>query len=258
VSSEILLCRDLEDLSWEMARLFAGEAVATVAKTGRYTVALSGGNTPRRAYEILGSDFQTKVPWKDVHVFWGDERFVPSDHPDSNYRMAWEALLSRVPLSERNVHPVKTEGVNARTASTEYDRHLKEFFRLGAHGVPVFDLVILGVGLDGHTASLFPGSPALRERDRLFTENLDKKRHLERLTMTFPVLNAARQVVFLVSGVEKAVIVREILEGRGETYPVARIQPSPGRLIWLMDEAAASRLPASILSGAKRTPGVNQ
>jgi 6-phosphogluconolactonase len=241
-----------------MARFFAELASGRVKETGRFTAALSGGNTPRRAYEILGSDFQDPVPWDGVHIFWGDERFVPPEHADSSTRMAWEAFLSKVPLPARNVHPVKTEGVSARTASAEYDRHLREFFRLGAHGVPAFDLIILGLGLDGHTASLFPESPALEERRRLFTENYVRKLHAERLTLTFPVINGAREVVFLVSGLEKAGVVKEILEGRAENVPAARVRPESGQLTWLLDEAASSRLSAPTLESAQRTSGVKK
>ena len=254
----LVVCRDLEDLSREGARLFVEAAARRVKEAGRFAVALSGGSTPRRMYEILASDFQEAVAWKDVHVFWGDERFVPPEDPESNYRMAWDALLSRVPLPARNVHPVNTQGVNARTASAEYDRHLKEFFRLGTHGVPVFDLMILGLGTDGHTASLFPDSPALAERERIFTENTGGKSRATRLTMTFTVLNAAREAVFLVSGTEKASVVRDILEGRENSYPAARVKLSSGHLTWLLDEAAGSKLSASVLAGAQKTPGVKK
>ncbi|MCG2784211.1 MAG: 6-phosphogluconolactonase [Anaerolineae bacterium] len=216
------------------AQLFAQQAVAA---RGRFSVALSGGSTPRALYERLASaEFSGRIPWRDIHLFWGDERCVPPDHADSNYRMTAESLLRRVPLPAENIHRIQGE-LAPHEAAAHYEAGLRAFFG----GAPVFDLVLLGMGDDGHTASLFPDSPALAESARwaVAVEHTSPPPPLvSRVTLTFGVFNAARRVVFLVTGAGKAQKLAEIR--RGADLPAGRIRPPNGDLLWLVDEAAAA------------------
>ncbi|PIR19004.1 MAG: 6-phosphogluconolactonase, partial [Elusimicrobia bacterium CG11_big_fil_rev_8_21_14_0_20_64_6] len=190
-------------------------------------------------------EFYGQVRWDRVHVFWGDERFVPPDHRDSNYRAAREALLSRVPIPEEQVHRVRTEFATARKSAEDYSHALRLFFRLKTGELPRFDLIFLGMGEDGHTASLFPGSAAVRERERLVVSDKPEGQDAERVTLTVPVLNAAARVVFLVSGESKAETLREVLEGspRPDYLPAQAVRPEgDGALLWLVDRSAAKLL----------------
>ena len=200
-------------------------------------VALAGGSTPRAAYALLAAE---EVDWSRVHVFWGDERCVPPDHPDSNYRLAREALLDHVSLPAGNVHRMRGE-MEPEAAAQAYAAELRAFF--GTQW-PSFDLVLLGMGNDGHIASLFPGSAALRETARpvvaVTAEYQDRPAH--RVTLTLPAINAARQVLFLVTGAAKAETLWAVLEGPAERFPAQLIRPTSGQLTWLVDTAAASRL----------------
>ena len=209
-----------------------------------FALCLSGGSTPQPLYRrIAEPTVAARLPWSNVHWFWGDERFVPHDHPDSNYRMASETLLSRVPLPQRNVFRVNAE-LPASAAADDYDRQLREFFGVQSGAWPRFDLIMLGMGEDGHTASLFPGSAALQEQSRMVVANWVEKFHSNRITFTFPVLNHAAEVLFLVSGEGKSRVLREILE-RAPTdagYPAAKVRPQDGRLLWIVDKAAAQLL----------------
>jgi 6-phosphogluconolactonase len=179
-----------------------------------------------------------------MHVFWGDERHVPPDHPDSNYRMANEVLLSQVPIPPANVHRIKSEHPDARQAADDYEQTLQAFFRLAAGQHPRFDLIFLGLGPEGHTASLFPGTQALHETHRLVVSTWVGKFFTDRITLTPPVLNNAAGVVFLVSGEDKALALKAVLEGHDEPeqLPAQLIRPAHGRLLWLVDRAAASLL----------------
>ena len=229
---------DVRELSEAAARVFVQEARKSIDESGRFAVALAGGTTPKRAYEVLATQYGElkDLDWNKVHVFFGDERTVPPDHEDSNYRMAREALLSRVPVS--SVHRMRGE-LDPGEAATLYERELEEFFG----GPPALDLVLLGIGEDGHTASLFPRTPALDERDRWAAENPVEKLGTTRITLTIPAINAAKQVVFLVAGEGKAEALKEILEGDTEPHncPAKLIRPV-GKLIWMADAAAASSL----------------
>lgn len=199
------------------------------------TVALSGGSTPKLMFQILAEQFREQVAWDRIHFFWSDERHVPPDHPDSNYRMANEALLSRVPVTKSNVHRVPSENPNAAEAAAEYEQTLIE---TTSQSLPQLDLILLGLGGDGHTASIFPGSDVLNETKRLVAAPWVEKLRTYRITMTLPLLNNGASVVFLVSGAEKAQIVKEIFEGP-EQYPAQAIKPAHGELIWLLDKEAA-------------------
>jgi 6-phosphogluconolactonase len=230
--------KDVLELSEAAAHVFVEEARRSIDEIGRFTVALAGGSTPKRAYEMLATEYgePKDLDWGRAHAFFGDERAVPPDHEDSNYRMAREALLSRVPVG--SVHRMRGE-LDPKEAATLYERELVAFFA----GPPVLDLVLLGIGEDGHTASLFPRTPALDTRDRWAVANPVEKLGTTRLTLTVPAINAARMVTFLVAGEGKAEALREILEGNADPrdYPAKLIQPPPGP-VWMVDEAAASLL----------------
>ena len=215
-----------------------------VAERGRFTIALSGGSTPEKLYALLATNARGALPWDKVFFFWGDERHVPPDHPDSNYRMAEAAMLSKIPIPASNVFRVPTENPDAAAAAEAYEQTLRKFFGLEQGQVPRFDLILLGMGPDGHTASLFPETPALREKSRLVVANWVEKLKASRITFTLPVLNAARRVMFLVSGTDKAAALRAVLEGDapGEQYPAKLVRPTDGKVIWFVDRAAASEL----------------
>jgi 6-phosphogluconolactonase len=203
-------------------------------------VALSGGSTPRTTYALLASDeFAARVDWPRVRVFWGDERCVPPDHPDSNYRMAREALLDKVPIPTENVHRMRGE-LPPDQAATAYQAELEAV--LGASGR--FDLILLGMGADGHTASLFPGTAALEERERTVVAVYVKRLRAWRVTLTLPVINAGRHVLFLVSGTAKAPTLARIRAG--ELLSAGLVQPDQGQLTWLVDMAAAGQLKGQI------------
>lgn len=240
-NSEIRIVKDAPEIFRDAAAEFAELAAECVRVRGRFCVALSGGSTPKGLYALLAREGKT-IPWKDIYFFWGDERHVPPDDPESNYRMARETLLSKVPVPPQNVFRVRSEERDADTAAKQYEEALIQFFKLKPGEFPRFDLVLLGLGPEGHTASLFPGSPALAETSRLVMANWVEKLKTNRITFTLPVLNAAAVTIFLVSGEEKAEIVREVLEGNGNPLPAQMIHPENGRLIWLLDEAAASKL----------------
>lgn len=233
---------DPELVAREAAGLFVRLSVEAVALRGAFSVALSGGSTPRRVYELLASDdYRTQVTWPSVHIFFGDERTVAPEHPDSNYRMANEALLSHVPLPAKNIHRMEGVGDAAANAS-RYESGLRAFF--GERAWPQLDLVMLGMGDDGHTASLFPGSAALEERTHWVVANWVEKFQTWRITLTAPAINAARRVLFLVTGSAKADRLREVLKGERDPtrLPSQLIQPRDGTLEWFVDRAAAAKL----------------
>lgn len=229
------------------AELIAAAAARAVAERGRFTLALAGGSTPRRLYELLadpGAEFRAGIAWDRVHVFFGDERHVPPDHPDSNHRMAREALLDHVPVA--SVHRMHGEEPDAAVAALAYEAELAGFFAVPPGGRPPrLDLVLLGLGADGHTASLFPGSAALEERHRWVAAPYVERLGVHRLTLTLPVLDAAREVVFLVAGADKAAAVAQVLAPApgSARLPAACVRPEDGALRWIVDQAAAARLP---------------
>lgn len=245
---DIRIVENVEKLSWEAAEHFVRQAREAVRTRGGFTVALAGGSTPKAFYGLLGSQrgapFRARVPWDTTHFFWGDERHVPPDHPDSNYRMANEAMLSRVPVAPQNVHRIQAENPDASKAADEYAKELRQFFRLKAGQLPRFDLILLGMGPDGHTASLFPGTDAVQEQKKLVTAPWVETFRTYRITLTPPVLNNAASVIFLVSGKEKAETLREVLQGEFQPhrFPAQIIRPTSGRLLWLVDRAAARLL----------------
>ncbi len=219
-------------------------ATEAVAQRGRFTIALPGGSTPKNLFNLLATNARTVLPWDRTFFFWGDERHVPPTDPDSNYRMAEETMLSKIPVAAGNVFRIPAENPDAAAAAEAYEQSLRKFFQLGPGEVPIFDLILLGMGPDGHTASLFPGSAGLQEKSRLVIANWVDKLKTSRLTLTLPVLNAARCVTFLVSGTDKAAMLKTVLEedAPAEQYPSKLIRPNNGKLIWLVDRAAASAL----------------
>ena len=243
---EIQVQAGLDDLSRAAASEFNEQARWAVREKGLFSVALSGGSTPKSLYSLLANDFsfRSEVPWDKIHFFWGDERHVPPDHPESNYRTANEVMLSKVPIPSENIHRIRTENPNAQQVAEEYEETVQTFFRLKAGEFPRFDLVLLGMGPDGHTASLFSGTVALRERKHLVVANWVEKFQAYRITMTLPVLNQAAFVLFLVSGEDKAETLRQVLEWeeRKEPFPSQLIRPTHGRLLWLVDRAAGRLL----------------
>jgi len=240
MGTQVKIVPDNTALARTAAEEFHRLSEAAVQERGRFSVALSGGNTPRAVYSILASEHQ-QLPWDRIHLFFGDERHVPPDHPDSNFRMASESLLGKVPIPEKNVHRIRTE-LEANAAAKEYEQELREFFHLINHDWPRFDLIFLGLGEDGHTASLFPGSKALTEESRTVVANWVEKFKTFRITLTFPVLNHASEVVFMVSGAGKAQILSEVLRSGSRKYPAQNVQPENGQLLWLVDQGAGSML----------------
>jgi 6-phosphogluconolactonase len=244
-SPECRIFRDLDELSVVAAEVFESVAAEAAAAQGRCAVALSGGSTPRRLYERLAREpHRARVPWSRVHLYWGDERCVPPEHPESNYRLVRESLLAGAPVPPENVHRVEAELADPAEAAALYEAGMIRDFGLTARQVPRFDLILLGLGADGHTASLFPGSPALEEEQRLAVANFVEALSAQRITLTVPVLNRARNVVFLVAGKDKAHALREVLEGerRPQLVPAQMVHPPDGRLLFLADQAAASLL----------------
>ena len=219
----------------------------SVSERGRFTIALSGGSTPRNLYNLIAANASTSLPWSKIFFFWGDERHVPPTDAESNYRMAKETILSKVPVPQANIFPIPAEDADASSAAKSYEQTLQKFFAVERGKFPSFDLILLGMGPDGHTASLFPETPALKEKSHLVVANWVEKLHASRITLTLPVLNAARELVFLVSGADKAAVLHEVLEGNAppEKYPSKLVLPNHGKLIWLIDRAAASELSES-------------
>ena len=219
-----------DDLAMAAAELFVAQNPETVA--------LSGGSTPKLMFQILADQFRDDVSWDRTHVFWSDERHVPPDDPESNYRLAHEALLSHVPVVAENVHRIRSENPNAAAAAAEYEQTIVEVTK---QTLPRLDLIFLGLGTDGHTASIFPGSEVLHETTRLVAAPYVEKFKSYRITMTLPLLNNGASVVFLVSGAEKAEIVKSVLEGE-KKYPAQEVKPTNGELIWMLDKEAAAYL----------------
>ena len=228
-----------EELAEAAARDFAARAREAIDERGRFAVTLAGGSTPKATYEVLARDYADRLDWSRVHVFFGDERTVPPEHEDSNYRMAREALLSNVDAG--SVHRMRCE-LPPEEAAAAYEEELREFF--GANGVPKFDLILCGLGEDGHTLSLFPETAALDVTDRWVVANPVLKLGTTRLTLAIPILNASRAVTVLVAGEGKADALEEILEGDADprAYPAKLARPESGDLTWMVDRAAARSL----------------
>jgi 6-phosphogluconolactonase len=240
---------DADALAQAAADELAQLARAAAAERGVFTLALAGGSTPKKLYALLGSaPAYRDLPWDKMHLFFGDERHVPPDHADSNYLMVKNSLLASGIVPASHVHRMRAELPSADEAAADYDAEMHRFFPEAARvgGFPRFDAVLLGMGPDGHTASLFPESPGLAEKTRWVISNPVAKFKTDRITFTFPVLNAARAVYLLVAGPDKAEMIEEIfVKFRGTlTYPVQRVQPLDGAKVWMLDRAAAAKLPS--------------
>jgi len=238
--SNILVFETPEQLALAAAERFVEYSNEPLDMSERFSVALAGGNTPRRVYELLATEpFKNRVAWFKTHLFFGDERCVPPEHPDSNYAMANEALISKVPIPANNVHRIIGEG-NANENALAYEDELRIYF--AGLAWPRFDLVLLGMGEDGHTASLFPNSAALKETSRWVLPTRNEQLGQDRITLTLPVFNHARRLMFLVTGQKKAQRLKEVLRPQpgSEQLPVQAITPIQGMLEWLVDADAAS------------------
>ena len=237
---------DADTLAKAAAAELLRRAKEAVAARGVFTLALAGGSTPRKLYSLLGTEAAFRdFPWDKTQLFFGDERHVPPSHIDSNYLMVSGTLLASNLVPSANVHRVTAELPDAHMAAANYDVDLHSLFTLDMrrNGAPRFDVILLGMGPDGHTASLFPGSKALEEKERWVVANWVEKFKSTRITFTFPVLNAADAVLLLVAGADKADMLHEVLVTKGTTYPVMQVQPTGGVKVWMLDEAAAARLP---------------
>ncbi len=233
---------DVEALSQAIAQSLAGNIKTTVAGGNPFFLVLSGGRTPRALYRLLATKYRDEIPWAEVHLFWADERYVPPDDPRSNYRLVRETLLDRIAIPGKNVHPMPTDFSDPEDAARAYEKILANFF---SPPWPHFHLVLLGLGADGHTASLFPGSPALEEKERWVVGVRGPAEPPLRLTLTLPVLIHSKQIYFLVAGAEKAPALRRTLAGAPDltSCPAASVQSGHRAAVWWTDAAAAKLLP---------------
>ena len=231
---------DTQSLAEAAARHFVDQAHKNISTHGQFNVALSGGTTPRVMHSILAAAFRDEVDWSKVCFFWGDERSVPPDHPGSNYHMAYETLLKPLSIDSQQIHRIQAE-LSPEEAAHKYEQAIRHHLHDKSTRL---DLIFLGMGDDGHTASLFPGTNALDENENWVVTNQIEKLNTWRITLTAPFINAAKQVTFLVAGESKASALKKVLEGPRETttYPSQLIQPNNGSLLWLLDQAAASQL----------------
>jgi 6-phosphogluconolactonase len=230
------------DLARHGADFFVKTAKNSVQRKGMFFVALSGGSTPRAMHRLLTQEpRRSNIPWDQTHVFWVDERCVPASDPASNFGAATRDFVDQAPIPPNQVHPMPGE-MEPEAGALKYQDDLVHSFQLGEGMLPVFDLIFLGIGTDGHTASLFPGHRALKEGKRMVLAVKGGNPDVNRLTLTLPVINNAREIVFLASGKEKAPVVKAVLNETDETLPALRVKPHKGRLSWLMDKDAASEL----------------
>lgn len=224
------------------AEIFSRAASGSVAKRGRFAVAISGGSTPRSMHRMLGEEpLISAIPWNKTDLFWVDERCVAKNHPDSNFGAAKKDFLNRIPIPRAHIHPLQ-EDLSPEESAFWYQQKLVSFFQPKMHEFPLFDLIFLGMGTDGHTASLFPGQSALNEMKRWVVAVKGGNPDVHRLTLTFPVINRGKQIVFMISGKHKASVVKSALTGIPSGLPAQRVQPLKGSLIWLLDREAASLL----------------
>jgi 6-phosphogluconolactonase len=250
VQGEVRILPDAAAIARRTADEFIKAANGAVAARGVFTVALAGGSTPRALYALVADDpsLRAQMPWDKSQFFFGDERHVPPDHKDSNYNMAREAMFSKAPLKPEQIMRIKGEEANTEKAALEYEQTLRAYFQLKDGQLPRFDLVLLGMGDEGHTLSLFPGTKALHPGKRLVVRNWVGKLYTERITMTAAVVNQARQVIFAATKADKALALKGVLEGpyEPEQLPSQLIQPECGTLLWLVDPAAGSMLSVGI------------
>jgi 6-phosphogluconolactonase len=239
VKGEIAIETDASDLARRGAELFLAAAKASVRRRGRFVAAISGGSTPRAMHRLLAQiPYISDVPWQKTHLFWVDERMVPPEDPESNFGTAKTDFLSAIPLPPQNLHPMPVT-ISPEAGTARYEAELKAYFQ---SGLPIFDLIFLGIGTDGHTASLFPGQLLTDDSKQWVVSVKGGQSHVPRLSLTFHVLNHARQVIFLVSGKKKANVIKTLFEDTRQTLPAGRVHPVSGKLLWLLDRDAASFL----------------
>ena len=247
---DVRILTNIDAIARRAAQDFLQSATQAVSEKGSFTVALSGGSTPKALYSLLATDaaLRSQLPWDKMHMYFGDERSVGPDHADSNFRMATETMLSKVPVKPEQVFRIKGEYKDTEKAAQEYEQVLRTSFKIADGQFPRFDLVFLGIGNEGHTASLFPGTKALHESKRLAVRNWVGKLYTNRITLTAPVVNNAARVVFMVTGADKTLALKGILEGPHEPdqLPAQLIQPSNGNLVWLVDTVAGGMLSVGI------------
>ena len=244
MNRKILLCKDLQEISHKAADTFVDLSHQAIQSRKRFAVALSGGKTPKALYSLLATEeYRNKVSWNGIQVFWGDERCVPPSDDQSNYKMANESLLQHVSIPSENIHRIPAELPDHNRAAEEYEQEIKTFFSAET-ALPRFDLILLGMGDEGHTASLFPGTAAMQETNHLVVPNYVEKFGTFRITFTYPLINNAETVLFLITGADKAPALKEVLEGKQqpELYPAQKIQPENGNLLYFIDRDAASLL----------------
>ncbi|MGD0282579.1 MAG: 6-phosphogluconolactonase [Dissulfurispiraceae bacterium] len=240
-SPQVLVFGTSDQMAGHMVEKWTELSGHAIKSRGFFTAALSGGETPVPFYRRLAAE-GAGIEWNKIHLFLADERLVPSDSPFSNYNLLSMTLLKNLPVPPRNIHAVNTDGPDSQSSAVKYEEEIKRFFMLRDGDLPEFDLILLGLGADGHTASLFPGDGALHDKRRLVRAViLDEKRH-DRITLSLPVINNARMVVFLVSGKAKAEVLRDVVEKRGNRLPASLIKPGKGGLLFLADKEAAQYL----------------
>ena len=242
---DIIIAQDANELNRIAAEKFVSAAQKAIAENGKFSVALAGGSTPKSLYKLLASEeFRSRIDWQKVFFFFGDERSVMPDADESNFRMANESILETLQISPENIFRWQTELGDMEKAVENYVEKIREFFDLRESELPEFDLILLGMGDDGHTASLFPGTEGLRETKRIAIVNFVEKFDTNRLTFSFPTINNASNVIFLISGANKADVLKEVLEGASqpERLPSQNVNPKNGKLLWLIDAPAAARL----------------
>ena len=247
---DIRILNDGAAIARRAANEFVQSAASIVGEKGSFNVALSGGSTPKALYSLLATDAAlcSQVPWDKMHLFFGDERHVAPDHPDSNFRMATEAMISKSPLKPEQVNRIKGEYPDTAQAAQEYEQDLRAYFKIKDGEYPRFDLVLAGMGNEGHTLSLFPGTKALHADGRIVVRNWVGKLYAERITLTAPAASNTGQVVFMVTGADKALALKAVLEGpyEPEQLPAQLLQPKDGKLLWLVDAAAGGLLATGI------------
>ncbi len=242
---EIIIAKDSDDLNKIAGEKFVSIAQKAIAENGRFNVALAGGSTPKSLYKLLASEnFRSRIDWRKVFFFFGDERNASIDSDESNFRMANENMLEPLQISPANIFRWQTEFGDAKVIAENYEKNIIEFFDLRENEFPGFDLILLGMGDDGHTASLFPFTEALNETEKIAVANQVEKLNATRLTLTFTAINNASNIIFLVVGASKAAVLKEVLEGefKPEKFPAQNINPKHGNLFWLIDRQAAQFL----------------
>jgi 6-phosphogluconolactonase len=250
VSPDVRILSNIDAVAKRAAQDLVQAATRAVSEQGIFRVALTGGSTPKTLYSLLANDaaLRPQLPWDKMYLYFGDERSVGPDHPDSNFRMASETMLSKVPLKPEQVFRIKGEYKDTEKAAQEYEQALRASFKIAEGQFPRFDLVLLGMGNDGHTASLFPGTKALHETNRLVVRNWVGKLYTNRITLTAPAINNAARMIFMVTGADKTLALKGVLEGpyEPEQLPAQMIQPSNGQLLWLVDTIAGGMLSVGI------------